>query len=140
MGFSLTIGEHNEVEEDGEIRTVSPPTVKHEKAPAFGEPTDFTNERWPSYSAWDNFMQDSGLNHLCRVYKIHFINGHPGEVNLTKDHQTVIRKAYMLALKDINPENYNIYDDKGIFSRLSWMKYWIDWALENCENPVFYNS
>ena len=24
--------------------------------------------------------------------------------------------------------------------RLEWLKYWVDWALENCECPVFYNS
>ena len=31
-------------------------------------------------------------------------------------------------------------EENNWFCRLEWLKYWVDWALNNCEKPVIYNS
>jgi hypothetical protein len=60
MGYTLKIGEA--------VISYSPydvcidcSLVSHDDAPAFGEPTDHENQRWPSYSVWADAMKALGL-------------------------------------------------------------------------------
>jgi hypothetical protein len=83
------------------------------------------------------------------------IRNHPGCVPLTKEHKEIIDKTYKefyekypnckAGYSPKMDEAKGIYDNKwpkenSYAVRLEWLKYWIDWALENCKNPVFYNS
>jgi len=61
MGYTLRIGE---LGDDGEVET-----VRHDDAPAFDEPTDYTNDRWPSYTAWWGFVRACGLDALKETKK-----------------------------------------------------------------------
>jgi hypothetical protein len=63
MGYTLTIGEA-EIDYDDDRVRVSATDVTLDDAPAFGEPTDRMNTRWPSYSQWSNAMKDLGLTDL----------------------------------------------------------------------------
>lgn len=61
MGYNLGIGEAvTETDEDGDVIVWCEP-VRKDDAPAFGDPTDYTNERWPSYSAWHDCMKKLGM-------------------------------------------------------------------------------
>lgn len=141
MGYDFIIGEKTIDDEDEEVTMVWAEEVEHENAPAFGEPTDYSNERWPSYTVWHYFCKDTGLYELFYERKDKLIPEHPGYQSLTPFHQQKINTAYKV-FKANHPEaELDIEKDEasGWLCRLEWLKYWVDWALENCENPVFCN-
>lgn len=157
MGYTLRIGELEvEIETDEECPRIglSAKDVRHEKAPAYGEPTDFENQRWPSYGSWSDFCEFSGL------YDLFFgkrgdaiIASHPDCVPLTEKHRKEVNDAYE-AFKTKYPNATPTYGDNqcplgidktnpeenGQMCRLEWLKYWVNWALDNCERPVFENN
>ena len=152
MGYILGIGElKTRVEYKGLesyiINDVE--AVTDEKAPAFGEPTDHSNSRWPSYTSWHDAMRFVGLHDMMFNKETGLIRSHPDCVPLVKEHKEIIDKAYKEFyekypnckagyLPNINEKEW-IYEN-NYATRLEWLKYWVDWALENCQYPVFYNS
>ena len=159
MGYTLKIGElRTEIEYCGLESYINNDveSVYDENSPAFGEPTDHTNERWPSYTSWGNAMRFISLDNFMFNKETGLIRSHPDCVPLVKEHKEIIDKAY----KDFYEKYPNckagyspkINEGKGVFedkehpeennyaTRLEWLKYWVDWALENCEKPVFYNQ
>ncbi|KAA5548096.1 hypothetical protein F0145_05050 [Adhaeribacter rhizoryzae] len=81
---------------------------------------------------------------------------HPGCVPLVKEHKEIIDNAYE-TLKSKYPNavagySPNIDEEMGIYMdpewpeengqlvSMEWLKYWVDYALENCKTPVNYNS
>lgn len=150
MGYNLAIGNgtlKRYDEDDESYFRIEVETVKHETAPAFGEPTDYTNKRWPSYTQWSCVMDFYGID------KTIFIQEHPGAVPLTRWHKDYINAKYE-EYKKKYPDSVAEYPEQnemGFFKtegrecdinlcRLEWLKYWINWAVDNCENPTFYNS
>lgn len=159
MGYDLKIGElQTWIDYDGLDSWIVNDVVdeKHDNAPAFGEFTDYTNYRAPGYGQWDKVMRDCGLHELMFDEDTGLIRNHPGCVPLVKEHKEIIDKAYKEFYEKYpnckagySPKINNkegIYDDpdwdncNNTAVRLEWLKYWVDWALENCERPVFYNS
>jgi hypothetical protein len=154
MGFILKIGELETLIEEGEIINYAR-FEKNNDAPAFGEYNDYTNIREPSYTAWEESMSFIGLKKMMYDTENGLIRNHPGCVPLTKEHKEIIDKTYKefyekypnckAGYSPKMDEAKGIYDNKwpkenSYAVRLEWLKYWIDWALENCKNPVFYNS
>lgn len=151
MGYSISIGELKISKEDGyTFRTAE--TVRLDNAPAYGEPTDYTNERWPSYSSWGNAMDFLDLNNLMFNDRTGLMRKHPATYRLTKKHKAAIDKAYVKfyqkypnAKAGFSPKATMFQLDKdwpeenNWAVRLEWLKFWVDWALENCKNPVFSN-
>lgn len=160
MGYTLTIGNLQTLWDDGDglesrIRN-SAEGEHHDNAPSFGEPTDGSNSRWPSYSAWRNFTKFTNLEDFFYNKETGLLREHPGCFPLTKEHKEIIDKAYDDFYKkypnakagfspNIN-EKHGMYEDKewpeenNYAVRLEWLKYWVDWAIEKSEKPVFYNS
>ena len=64
MGFNLTIGElkveYSQDDDEPHIN-VSASGFRHDVAPAFGECSDYTSSRYPSYSVWGEFSKSVGL-------------------------------------------------------------------------------
>ena len=159
MGYTLRIGElETSITDDG-LESVVYNDAKSETrddAPAFGEPTDKTNSRWPSYTQWSNAMKFIGLHEFMFNKETGLIRNHPDCVPLKKEHKEIIDKAYAdfytkypNAKAGFSPkinEKEGIYEDNewpaenDYAVRLEWLKYWVDWALENCKQPVFFNS
>lgn len=162
MGYTLKIGEifvRKELMDEDDQKTAYFHTgvisEEHKNAPAFGEPTDRQNSRWPSYTAWSNFCDFVGLEDLFYNKEYGILREHPGCVPLTQSHKEEIDKAlenfkkkypkaipsYSTNVKNIMLEEDPTWPEENNFMvRLVWLKYWVDWALENCENPAFYNS
>ena len=165
MGYNLTIGEAVfEVDKVGddewttsvqdEYIRVTAESVKLPDAPAFDEPTDYTNERWPSYTTWHDFCEATGLWAAIYVVDEHGNNtgnmrgGHPGYFPITPAFQKEVHEAYdnwMAEYPDAVAEYTKGEDGEYIeansyLCRLEWLKFWTDWALENCKVPVFVNS
>ena len=157
MGYNLTIGELEiKYSQDEEICDIIAQSFKHDNAPAFGEPTDFESKRWPSYSSWSDFCKFVGLSELFFNNDNGILISHPGCVPLSQRHKKEIDTAY-LAFKKKYPKAKAAYSPlidfkKGIFEdpdwpeendwlcRLEWLKYWVDWVLINCNQPVFENK
>lgn len=158
MGYTLTIGELQigYFNDNGDPHiALSARQERHKKAPAFGEPTDYTNTRWPSYTVWTEFTEFAGLYSLffAENREDRLIYSHPGCVPLTEQHRQEVNQAFeAFKLKypnavstygntdnplDVDPENP---EENGYMCRLVWLHYWVNWALDNCEKPVFGNS
>lgn len=143
MGYSITIGElliETRPEDAMECSGLwfSAKGERHDNAPAFGEPTDFTNERWPSYSAWHNFTKHCGLYDLF-FCEGHLIGGHPGVRLLTTEILEAI-EASRTGLESTTPAPVASLDLDSNYCRLLWLEYWVRWALQNCKTPVIANS
>jgi len=150
MGYNLIIGE---LEVDYDINdglessihlSAVPEKGRKESFLNVGEPTDGTNMRWPSYTSWSNFARATGLYEFFFDDCEGVIRHHPGAQPLTEEHRRIIDEKYN-DFKKANPNaepNYKYEDNvnNSILVRLEWLKYWVDWALDNCEKPVFANS
>ena len=150
MGYSLTIGEGRleRIDEDefgdGYLNIVVE-GVRNDDAPVFGEPTDNTNERWPSYTSWHDFAELAGLMDVLydpeRNGNIR--GGHPGHFLITKKFKSDVDdafSAYMKKYPDVVPSYDTERDEDAVLCRLTWLQYWTNWALENCKNPIFKNT
>lgn len=149
MGYSLSIGEAKEIQHPADLDNDSSAYVETEvmiindpAAPAFGDPTDYTNERWPSYTGWWDFCTFAGILDIM-FENDSIIGGHPGYFVITKKFKKAIDDAldkFMNNYPDAEsrynterPQDYHL-------CRLLWLKYWTDWALLNCKKPIFKNS
>ena len=158
MGYSLRIGELKTyiVDEglESRIRNTAEP-VELPESPAFGEPTDNSNSRWPGYSSWAKAMRFVGLHDFMYNTSTGLLREHPGCFPLVKEHKEIIDEAYKKFYEkypNCKP-GFSPKDEDDLFSedpdwpeenswavRLEWLKFWVDWALVNCKQPVFYNS
>jgi len=152
MGYSLSIGEAvmDVVPEDewgdGQIN-ITVEEVRNDDAPAFGEPTDYTNQRWPSYTSWWNFAEFTGMENILFDVDANenIRGGHPGHFLITdmfKDAIDTAMKDYTNKYPDAVPsfEDFENRPHDGHLCRMVWLQYWVDWALENCKNPIFLNT
>lgn len=147
MGYDLRIGELriNKEPDDGlESSCISFSAEAHSlpDAPAFGEPTDFTNGRWPSYSSWSNAMKEAGLYDVF-FFQGNLIGGHPGVRLVTAEMAAAIQDSKARLEKDypgIKAEYDNAKPHQGTYCRVLWLEYWTVWALSNCKTPVIANS
>lgn len=164
MGYTLNIGElkiRYDNDEDCPTIDCDAETFMHDNAPAFGEPTDKTSSRWPSYTAWANFSRFTGLYDLFygkneqkeTTRDDALLRSHPGCVPLTEKHRREVNAAYEgFKIKYPNaiptygtPKNVfegdkNNPEENYQMTRLVWLHYWVNWALDNCKQPVFTNS
>lgn len=106
MGYTLKIGEAV-LDWSVEGVGVDCESVTLPEAPACGDPTDHTNERWPSYSVWANAMRTLGLMDVMfserNKGKGHFewngetryplLDRHPGVAPITKEHVEYVAAA-----------------------------------------------
>lgn len=146
MGYTITIGElevHKNPDDGIESDCISFSAAHefHKGAPAFGEPTDFTNSRWPSYTAWSGALRDAGLESVF-FSDGHLIGGHPGVRLVTKELVSEVDAA-LQAWKVSHPASvatFNGENADNVLCRLIWLDYWLKWAFANCETPVIANS
>ena len=133
MGYNITIG--NAVLEacdpddyDGELKGWYFVTwERHDNAPADSAPTAHTNERWPSYSGWSDFCEETGLSDLFFSKYDGLMRKHPGCFKLEQRHLDIIK-----SVAGHVPEKQR--------GRYEWLGYWVEWALNNCELPAIENS
>lgn len=102
--------------------------VEHENAPAFGEPTDYSNARWPSYSGWAGFLRATDLEDWWKKVA----EQHPGCYGLEQEDVDTVAEAMKKYVKS-DEEDWN-------YNRLVWLDYWVRWAVENCETPAIENT
>lgn len=163
MGYSLTIGEAV-IETSDERIKIAAKGAHLPEAPAFGEPTDHTSARWPSYTAWHDFARAAGIHELfygqgwdrdLRGYRecsegFHREGGmlaeHPGAALITKADADYVSAARAKFIADHPGVISGFADDavemdpRATLARLEWLDFWFRWAVENCANPVLENT
>lgn len=155
MGYSLYIGQgrllkHKTLVDSSYAR---PRTIIHKGAPAYGEPTDGTNMRWPSYSSWTGFVKFVNLRDMFFNLENGLMRNRSGCEPLLATHKaqidfalTELMAKYPLAVARMsdngiyNQPYQNSFLADGHLARLAWLKYWVDYALKHFSSPVFYNS
>lgn len=106
MGYNLSIGEAI-LDWSEDVVRIDCAGVTLPDAPAFGEPTDHTNQRWPSYSAWADFCDTLGIRDL--MFNVRnggagsffwegehhepLITEHPGAAPITSAHLAFVEAA-----------------------------------------------
>ncbi len=114
MGYTLKIGEAKIVW-DVDFVNIDCDLVSMPDAPAFGEITDFENQRHPSYTAWADSMRSLGLYELMNEYVEYdggylcpLIGRHPGASPITQNHVNyVVQKIAEYKAK--NPDHIAQY-------------------------------
>lgn len=176
MGYTLEIGEA-EIDWNTDRVGITARGEKHDDAPAYGEPTDYTNGRWPGYCGWANFAKATGLEGVFfgtaeskweflvaeSVWVPVILAHHPGAVPVTSDLRNYInakyaeyvaahpdhRAEYPPAKPGAKPVFGTFYREEDYVEdprydanlcRFEWLRYWINWAVDNCQCPVFTNS
>ena len=140
MGYTIIIGESYFEDSDPEMKYWSCIITEDSYAPAFAEDaaTHTTNCRKPKYSEWTSFLRRTGLYDLFMNEDDGLMRKHPGIETLTEKHYTRINEAYLIfsAIEDTSDANAVDAD----FVRLKWLRFWVRWALDNCQNPSIYND
>lgn len=147
MGYTIIIGNAElERTEDNYLVCVNGRTA--EGAPNF--PGDDVgagggvNERWPSYSAWAEFLRQVGLYELFMNDEDGLMRDHPGCKPITDAHVQQIESA-LKSYKAAHPNAVPMFNaalpipENGWLLRLGWLAWWCRWAVDNCENPAIYN-
>lgn len=157
MSYNIKIGEpYVSIDKDDNIVTIEVEEVKLECAPAIGESTDYINQQRSGYSAWSETTRFIGLYDLFFDENSGLMKDHPGIMPLNVNHKKKIDFAYEKfyekypnAKPGFSPKIHcskNIFEDadwpdENVYAVwLEWLKFWINWALTNCENPVFKNG
>lgn len=140
MGYNLTIGEAILYTDDicGYIG-IDAKAENHDKAPSFDSYDDHINCKSPAYTVWSRFTELAGIEEFNdRMFE----NGHPGAVLIIKDDVDLLNTCYT-NFKMNNPgliPGYEVDEKKACLARLEWLHYWVNWAFNNCEKPVFING
>lgn len=154
MGFNLTVGDamprypdekHNSF--GWTVREVCLPD-----APAIPNDAPWSqhgNQRSPLYTVWEDFTRSTGLEDLLGHTDSELIPYYPGVAPLTRAHADRVDAA-LVAFHTAHPEAVARFsaemawgggsdtgEHDGHLARLTWLAWWIRWAVENCAHPAF---
>ena len=132
--------------------------IRHESAPTLinDKLTGNSNYRGPSYLAWHNFIIEAGLQNLLEGPES--LMPESGCKKINNEHLAIVNNALneWTDSHDL-PAGFHDWEDfevdeqtdeweipsgqkyDWILARLIWLEYWINWAINNCENPALYN-
>lgn len=143
MGYTLIIGEAKLAYDEEQV-CVTADAIHDPAAPAYGEPTDHTSARWPSYTAWGYFARALGLWPMFALgEKGSLIPDHPGAAPITAAHVETIREAiaaYRAKHPNARPTFEGEIEENGHLARAEWLLWWCEYAVKNLKQPVFVNS
>lgn len=165
MGYNIYIGEaYIFYDAENGYCAIDVKIHKNVNAPNFGhgDISSITNARYPSYTGMSNFLRKVSLSEMFFDEENGIMREHPGCFPITNLHLNKIKEAKTIwennnlgcqnkipdaknEPKDFNKWDYDkqeIYTDKfdWDYARLIWYEFWFEWALNNCINPVIYNS
>jgi hypothetical protein len=132
------------------------PRLSSESAP-YSSDSGNENQRDPSYTGWDEFTRKVGLHDWFYNKEFGKMRRHPGCYPLTKE-DVVLLKSKLDAFKAANPSaeatwcecvHCAPYEKKGDrhnpnangdLVRLTWLVWWVEYAVANCERPAIENG
>lgn len=107
-------------------------------APSIFGDNNKTNTITCCVSTWEKFCQKADIHELF------FTNGTSrGIVKLKQRHLEIVSNALVTSRNSglirsswNDPENPNWLKYNGVTERLTWIEYWMKWAIANCETPA----
>lgn len=120
MSYQLAIGEYESFEGDGYLVEF----VQEQRiatAPFVGVVSNSSNEKMVNESQWWDFLEAVGLVDT-------FTELMP-ESSVIAD----IKPYHLESVRNANKSGLGEWD----LNRLLWLEFWMDWALTNCNRPVF---
>ena len=100
-----------------------------------------------TYSYWNHFTKTVGLNDLFWNRDKGLMKCHPGlepirPADLEQVQEALVKYrgaglaavAFLEDLTGIPPRRYHMLDS------LTWLEWWMNWALENCQWPAIHNE
>ncbi len=120
MSFLFTIGE---LKTKGTQHSAK---IIHDAAsPLVCAPVKHTNQLEVSYGGFGTFCDSIEVNGKV------FVMDHPGYMPISFILKNRIDEIYYRKLKTLTTNEKEI---------LSWLKFWIDWSIKNCKQPVIINT
>ncbi len=105
-----------------------------EDAPQFGHFIEKTNTFGRSYEGWKGFFRRVALYDYFYDPEFGKCHEHPGCVGLTVGDVMVLKDTYEAFKRSAYGKEDNID-----FQVLTWLMYWVTWAVEHCETPAIQN-
>jgi hypothetical protein len=163
MGYNLTIGEAVIECSDDWIR-IGADHITHPDAPDHCPYTGKGNSRSPSYGAWHDFCKEAGIYQLFygsgwdrdqRRYipaedfyrETIWLDDHPGCAVIVPADLGYIRSARIQRESANGGRSPGFWTEDGadngtdpVLARLLWLEFWVEWALNNCKNPIIANT
>lgn len=161
MSYSILIGNaelHSEwgAPDEEPIAKWTVASMVHPEAPFTDDNTGHSNGRDPGYSQWASFLDATGLRSVFMNAGDGLMRAHPGCQKLNRSHLLAF-KAADAAYRIRNPQaiagacectqcswhpNADAVHDPLLdfnLCRLTWLIWWTEYALTNCERPAIYN-
>ena len=116
-------------------------TVVDVRVPTYVENVGNGNYIMPSAASWRDFLNYTGLYKL--MYNESYSLMREPCVPITEEHRSIFWDKYNKYRKnypDAIPDLTSVHRADYCFAVLEWLRFWIEWALINCNVPVFYNS
>lgn len=156
MGYNLTIGQRIK----DAVKIESHDNISVPLYDGNGLTIENKNTMYCSYSMLNLCTNILKIEDIINNKEYGLLSSYPGYVSLTTIHKEIIDEVYnnfyieypscvpgyfKIIEHDIfgeivndDPYNteYHIIPMVAVF--LEWLKYWIDWSIENYDNPIFY--
>lgn len=143
MGYNFTIG-NAYISKCDESISIEARAIRESSAPSAGTRILSVSSVSVGYGEWDSFCRNTRTTKL--FYGDGYVNGrlewatdfhreepylyrHPGAALIIPADLDFIRQSM---------RGLNISESE--YSYLQWLEFWMDYALTNCEHPVFVNS
>ena len=143
MGIDITIGNLYITSENDELfdEECGPKyNIKRIDNNLITNPPSVENKNYftTMYLDWDNltnllgkkYFFSSSENEVIKLDKSHLECIKDIINNFTHNHPRIVSRRNQILL--------NVLDEDRMYFRLLWMKYWIEWSLQNCEFPGMY--
>lgn len=163
MGYNITIWKAQIFyDPDDKYLCLKAKWEMDKKAPAFWEPTDHENQRWPSYSTWTDFVKFVWLEDLFFNDETWLMRSHPwcfpfdqSDIDEVKKAINILKIKYPKIKAEFNEEKiwfttreeyYKYITENPMFvawwhlCRLLWLDYWMTNALKKYKIPVIENT
>ena len=159
MGYDIYIGEA-EIDDYPDGSPMLRVNRREEAAAPMFPGDDLTgrsNSRHPSYTGWSEFCRKTGLYDLFFDESVGLMRRHPGIERITPRVLATVRAsldAYQTTYPSAQPgwcrcqvclpyaavpDAAHVHLD-GDLARLTWLAWWMDWAIRECRRPCCYNS
>ncbi|HAS41171.1 MAG TPA: hypothetical protein DCS93_11865 [Microscillaceae bacterium] len=152
MEYTITIGEAM-MKSYENLEIIEVAANIHQTTFEDGQLPDFLNnlsQKQFSETLWKQFVYFINIPAFTDLfYDIHkgWLRLNPRVKLITSRNKKIIDKTYevfktrypdSIPVRDITFDtNFKNLPENYFLGRLEWLKYWVDWSLENCEKPVF---
>jgi hypothetical protein len=118
--------------------------IELEEAP-YSEWTGKANYCTVSYAYWKHFTKTVGLNDLFWNRDKGLMKRHPGlepirPADLEQVQEALVKYRWAGLAAVPGRKDYSFLGRYDMLGSLTWLEWWMNWALENCQWPAIHNE